>query len=543
MTPSPQRKILDPAAIARQAAALRAAGRTIVHCHGCFDIVHPGHIRYLQFARQLADVLVVSLTGDDRIQKGPDRPYIPQELRAENLAVLEFVDYVVIDPHPTACELLEALRPDVYVKGREYAGSSDPRFEREREIVERHGGRVIFHSGDVVFSSTGLLRSLARDQQLDEHRLRALCNRHGIDTASTRGALDAFTDLRVVVIGDLIRERYVICDAVGTADDGPALSLRRLGEQSYWCAAGATALQLAALGARPTLISVVGSDPESRTLEAQFAERGVSSVLLPERPDIASRSTFVADDTRLFKLSDSPAHPLDSSAERRVAAALRSRLAGAGLVIWCDHGYGAVTPGLVRSLRDHLPAENGPKVVGAAVGPQADLLGLAGADALVVSERQARETAHDMGSGLPAVAWKLLHTLGTGALLISLRKRGLMSFRPGVTSDPAAADRLRSDFIPSLAVFHIDPLGSDETILATAALTLATGGSLPLAGYLAACGEAIAVSRAGGRHVQAAELADWLGQRPELRPESRFQPDSATPADLARIAPPLPMPS
>ena len=103
-------------------------GRSVVHCHGCFDIVHPGHIRYLQFARAQGDVLIVSITGDASIDKGDQRPYIPQELRAENLAALELVDFVVIDRNETAVEILGRLRPDVYVKGQEYATSSDPRF-------------------------------------------------------------------------------------------------------------------------------------------------------------------------------------------------------------------------------------------------------------------------------------------------------------------------------------------------------------------------------------------------------------------------------
>ena len=129
---SVQRKIVEPQHLARTLRALSSSGSTIVQCHGCFDIVHPGHIRYLQFARRLGDVLVISLTGDAAMGKGPERPYIPQELRAENLAALEFVDWVVIDPHPTASQLLELLRPDVYVKGREYATVTDARFARER---------------------------------------------------------------------------------------------------------------------------------------------------------------------------------------------------------------------------------------------------------------------------------------------------------------------------------------------------------------------------------------------------------------------------
>src|SRR5690606_4404366 len=133
----------------------RAAGKTVVHCHGCFDIVHPGHVRYLRYAGQLGDVLVVSLTSDDAIEKGDGaRPYVPQELRAESLAALEFVDHVVVADGPTAESVIRELRPSLYVKGKEYEGSKHPGFLAEQTLVEELGGRVMFSSGDVVFSST-----------------------------------------------------------------------------------------------------------------------------------------------------------------------------------------------------------------------------------------------------------------------------------------------------------------------------------------------------------------------------------------------------
>ena len=119
---------------AREAA--RQRGKRIVQCHGCFDIVHPGHIRHLRQARALGDLLVVSITGDRGISKGAGRPLIPEELRAENLAALDCVDFVYIDPQPTALSLLEQLKPDVYIKGKEYENNNDPRFAAERRAVE-----------------------------------------------------------------------------------------------------------------------------------------------------------------------------------------------------------------------------------------------------------------------------------------------------------------------------------------------------------------------------------------------------------------------
>src|SRR5262245_10948392 len=115
------RKIASVSQLEALAHACRAEGKKIVHCHGCFDIVHPGHLRYLQFARQPGDVLAVTLTGDDAIEKSDGmRPYVPQELRAESLAALEFVDHVAVVDGETAEPVIEALKPDVYIKGKEY---------------------------------------------------------------------------------------------------------------------------------------------------------------------------------------------------------------------------------------------------------------------------------------------------------------------------------------------------------------------------------------------------------------------------------------
>jgi len=167
----PGQKILSLEALVTLRHRLRIEGRSLVVCHGCFDIVHPGHIRHLRQARTMGDVLLVSLTGDAHINKGAGRPLIPQEHRAENLAALDIVDLVYVDPNPTALSMLEAVEPDVYIKGREYENNADPRFRAERETVEKAGGRVVFSSGDVVFSSSALIDAIGQSMDPFHSRL------------------------------------------------------------------------------------------------------------------------------------------------------------------------------------------------------------------------------------------------------------------------------------------------------------------------------------------------------------------------------------
>jgi D-glycero-beta-D-manno-heptose 1-phosphate adenylyltransferase len=118
----------------------RTAGRTIAFANGCFDLLHVGHVRYLDSAAREADVLIVAINDDASVQalKGKNRPILAAEHRAELVAALRSVDYVVIFPEPTVTPLLEALHPDVHCKGTDYTVDTVP----ERETVKAYGGRV-----------------------------------------------------------------------------------------------------------------------------------------------------------------------------------------------------------------------------------------------------------------------------------------------------------------------------------------------------------------------------------------------------------------
>ncbi|KAF0143594.1 MAG: cytidyltransferase [Nitrospirae bacterium] len=137
---------------------LKSEGKKVVLCHGCFDLMHPGHIKYFQAARNMGDILVVTLTPDIYIDKGPGRPVFNQDLRAESIAALECVDYVAVNKWPTAEETLRLLRPDIYVKGQEFENLEDKtgKIQKEYEVLKEIGAEMRF-THEIVFSSTKLL--------------------------------------------------------------------------------------------------------------------------------------------------------------------------------------------------------------------------------------------------------------------------------------------------------------------------------------------------------------------------------------------------
>ena len=156
-------KVVAREELARRLADERAAGRTIAFANGCFDLLHVGHVRYLESASREADVLVVAVNEDESVRrlKGEGRPILPAADRAELVAALRCVDYVVIFPEPTVGPLLTSLRPDVHCKGTDYTVDSVP----ERDIVLAYGGRTAIVGDPKDHSTRELLSRIARGRQ------------------------------------------------------------------------------------------------------------------------------------------------------------------------------------------------------------------------------------------------------------------------------------------------------------------------------------------------------------------------------------------
>jgi len=514
-----QRKIVDHDRLLEVVGEARAAGKTVVQCHGCFDIVHPGHIRYLEFARRQGDVLIVSLTGDLDVGKGDNRPYIPQEFRAENLAAIMFVDFVYINGLPTAEQLLTEIRPDVYVKGREYEGSTDPGFLAEKNTVESYGGRIIYSSGEIVFSSTELIGRMPRGSDVQAHRLKSLCRAHDISTASLEEFVRRFADLHVLVVGDVILDRYVMCDALGLASEGPMITLAHRDERTYVGGAAIVARHAAALGAHAFLLSAAAGPRDAATSMVcdVLSKEGVESHLIDSRPAVVEKTRFLAEDAKLFKLDRAQRAPLDSVAERRAAVILEQQSKVADAVIFCDFGYGMITGSLLQRVLPTL-RQNVPILTADVSGGRAHLLSFRNVDLLCPTEREARAMLNDYDSGLSTVAWEVLRQTQARHIFITLEKRGLLVFerRSQDRTSPEWSARLKSELLPAFADHAVDHLGCGDALLAASTLALAAGASITQSAYLGNAAAAIEAGLQGNIPVDERQLREWIDTRREL---------------------------
>ncbi len=519
MTPTPPNhrapdrsaKILSREGLLPVREQARASGERVVHCHGCFDIVHPGHIRHLRFAKAQGDRLLVSITGDAGVGKGDGRPLIPQELRAENLAEMDCVDWVVIEPEATAEQLLKAVRPDVYIKGREYEFNNDPRFMRERQAVEDGGGRVVFSSGDVVFSSTALIAAMEHEVDPFHRRLTQLGEMEELATSKLAERIESFRGARVLIVGETVLDTYVFCDRPDVAGESPVLTLRPLEHRHYDGGAAIIARHIAALGGRPTLVTALPDSERASEIRARLIGEGIDVRSVPTNAAVAEKQRFLVGAQKVMKVDLIDPVVLDAHEQDRLVS-VASDLAGSGCdaAIVADFGLGLMTPSVIgrlcRTLRSRTPV-----LTGDVSGRRAPLREMRGMDLICPSESELRDAMGNPGDGLPAVTWELMRETGIKSAIITMGGEGLIGFgriESDARSAPSGgwATRLRGEHVPAFTPHATDAMGCGDALLATATLTLARGGSLLSASYLGAAAAAVEARRIGNVPVSGSDL-------------------------------------
>jgi rfaE bifunctional protein nucleotidyltransferase chain/domain len=205
----------------------RKSGKTIALCHGVFDLLHPGHLTHFEEASKIADILVVSLTSDRYVNKGPGRPLFDEKMRAQSLNVIELIDFIVISDQPTAIEVLNSIKPDYYVKGPDYLDAKNDvtgMISREKEIVESFGGKILFTKGFTSSSSTIINEHYSKLDSVVQDWIKSFKSTHGLKAIVE--CIDSISKLKTLVIGETIIDRYTYCSPLAKSSKDPLLAFQ-----------------------------------------------------------------------------------------------------------------------------------------------------------------------------------------------------------------------------------------------------------------------------------------------------------------------------
>lgn len=465
------------AALAAHVEDFREYGHTVALAHGCFDLLHPGHLEHLRQAAMQADLLVVTITPDRYVRKGPDRPLFAQDYRCEMLEALSIVNKVAIADEAGAVETIMRIKPNVFVKGDEYrVQAEDPISDiaMERAAIEAVGGRLHFTSGQ-TFSSTQLIN---RHIGFDAPGLNAY-----VAEARAKGyldilpaLLDKLASLKVLLIGETIIDEYRYVTPMGKPPKESVLAVRSEESEQFHGGVAASAAHLANF----CPVTVITQPPQWEIRKSRFIEQGFNRKLF-EVFDERAPMTF--DDAGLARSIEEQADQYD-------------------LIIVNDFGHGFMTAA-IRSAIMHcsVPVAINAQSNSANHGfnpvskyPQADYV--------CIDAPEARLAVGDQDASIADIAGRLLHAKMTvPKVAVTMGKDGsiVYSREHGVKRIPAFATKI------------VDTMGAGDAYLAiTAPLTLLTE-DMEAVGFVGNIVGALKVGRVGHREpIQKAEVLAYI---------------------------------
>jgi len=480
----------------------RPRQKSVIMCHGMFDIVHPGHLRHLAYARDKADLLIASLTADEFGTKGALRPYVPQELRAANLAALELVDYVIIDPHPTPIEHIKYLQPDYFAKGYEYFSEGvPPRTQEEMNALEGYGGEMVFTPGDIVYSSSALIE--AAPPKLGLEKLLALMESEGIQFDDLRRALRQAEGARVHVLGDTIVDSYSYCQLLGATAKSPTFSVRHDRTDVFAGGAAVVAKHVKAAGATVSFSTVLGEDGWKDFVLEDLQSAGVTCQPFVDRTrPTTHKERFIADGYKMLQVDRVDNRPVSERALASLVEGLRAT--EADVIIFSDFRHGIFNRQTIGRLKQALPAK-ALKVADSQVSNRwGNILDFTDFDLLTPNEREARFAMGDQDSVVRPLALELFRRAGCRHLILKLGERGVLGYRtPGVMP--------REFFtVDSLVDRLVDPIGAGDALLAYASLALFSTGNIVVASILGSVAAAVACEHQGNKPITPAEAEEKI---------------------------------
>ena len=370
--------------------------KKVIMCHGVFDIVHPGHVRHLIYAKSKGDILVVSITADEHITKGNVRPHVPEQLRAINLAAFEMVDYVIIDREATPLKNLSLIQPDYFAKGYEYVSNGhNPKTSDELKVLEKYGGEVVFTPGDIVYSSSHFIEM--SPPKIGEDKLVILMDSEGITFDDLRDVVKSFAGIAVHVVGDSIIDSYTECSMIGGMSKTPTMSLRYENRRDYTGGAAIVAKHLKASGAQVTFSTVLGNDSYKDFLLKEMSDCGIDCLpIVDELRPTTNKNAFVVGDYRVLKIDTVDNRAVSAKIVQELSDQI-SRISVDGLIM-SDFRHGIFSRTTLPDLIAAIPA-NAYRVADSQVARRwGNILDFEGFDLITPNEKEARFALGDQDS-------------------------------------------------------------------------------------------------------------------------------------------------
>lgn len=349
-------KIKDNKSILEIIDQLKLMNKTIVLCHGVFDILHSGHILHFREAKSYGEILIVSITADKFVKKGPNRPFYNLDQRMKMISELSIVDFIVPSYESTALTNLSIIKPNIYCKGLDYKNESDDitnNIVKEKNILKKNKGKIVFTKSPKQ-SSSNILKSDFNFISNEKKKYLSKFNKK--NSSNLRKYFKKMEGLRVLVIGELIIDRYIFGEAVGKSSKDPIIVLNESRTENYLGGAGSIAKNISSFSKKVTLLTL----KKNNCPENKFIKKETNNLFKIKffnknnyRTIIKKRLVESINNRKLLGLYDLNDELIDISNEKKIIDFLKTNKKNYDLIVIADYGHGFISEKIASTIRQN----------------------------------------------------------------------------------------------------------------------------------------------------------------------------------------------
>lgn len=464
---------------------------------GNFDVLHPGHIRLLKFAKECGDKLIVAVNSDKAmlVQSRLDEIH-----RLEMVRSLECVDYAYITDRSPHEEIL-CNKPDIVVKGKEF----ESRLNSELSALESYGGKLLFGSGEF---ETNVEQFIKKPNEIgrafDFSEARNFAKRHKVTLKKINVCLAKLKKLRIVVIGEVIVDEYIQGTAIGLSQEDPTIVMTPTRKDTFLGGAAITAGHIKSIGAQHvSLVSVLGEDSSADYANRQIHNYNVTPFFYTDvsRPT-PLKTRYRASNKTLLRVNQVRQHKISFELQKMILERLKSELARTDLLVFSDFNYGLLPQSLVDEIIQLCNSHNIPMVADSQTSSQVgDISRYKNMQLITPTEKEVRVALNNPDDGLVILAQKLTKIAKPQNLVITLAEEGVFIHLPTDNFNNWENDRL-----PAINRNAKDPAGAGDCFLAASSLLLAAGADAWTAFYVGSIAAACQVDNLGNTPLELSVL-------------------------------------
>lgn len=473
---------------------LKKNKKRIVLCHGVFDLLHPGHFKHFKTAKNYGDILIVSVTADNFVNKGPDRPAFNEKLRLESLISLSDIDFVVLSNFATAKKIIKVIKPNFYCKGPDYKNhKNDASGEiiNETKEVKKYGGKIIY-TEDENFSSSNLINKyLLKNENQTKLLLKKVKKKY--DSNKIKNAISSFDNIKILIIGETIIDKYIFSEALGKSGKEPILVLRDLSSEEYVGGAAAIARHISNFNNKVSLLSMIGEKKEylnfikkklRKNVKLFYLEKKGSPTIVKTRfiDNVSKNKVFGSD-----KLND---ELLDSRQENDFNSKLKKIVPKFDLVIVSDYGHGFISKNSAQIICKYSKFLALNAQVNAANIGYHTMRNYKNIDCVIINEKELRHELRDKNSKTEKLQKELSNKQNIKNLIVTKGSQGSILY---------AKNFDKFIYAPAFSNKVVDKVGAGDTMLSIISMCINKKLDLNLSLLIASIAAAESVKKIGNK--------------------------------------------